>query len=52
VLVGVAALALGAALLSEATSGVGAIGAACFFGIIARLAQASAHQDERMKGGR
>jgi hypothetical protein len=31
--------------------GVGVIGVACFFGIVARLAQASAHHDARMTGG-
>jgi hypothetical protein len=51
VVAGVGALFLGGSLLSNATSGVGVIGAACFLGIVARLAQASAHHDERMKGG-
>lgn len=35
---------IGLLLLSNATSGVGMIAFACFLGILARLAQAQAHQ--------
>ncbi len=34
----------GVASLTQATQGVGLIALACFFGIIARIAQASSHQ--------
>jgi len=49
VVIGGLALIGGLTSLSNATSGVGGIAVACFFGILARLAQASAHHDEVLK---
>ena len=40
---GFLAALLGVAMLSEATRGVGLIAVGCFFGIVARIAQASMH---------
>ena len=46
ILLGLLALVLGFFQLSEATLGVGGIAVACFFGILARLAQAARHHTE------
>jgi hypothetical protein len=40
----------GVASLSQATMGVGGIATACFLAILARIAQASAHNDQLKQG--
>jgi hypothetical protein len=45
-LLAVAVAGIGALYLTQATTGVGIIGLACFLGILARLAQASGHHRE------
>ncbi len=49
VLVAFALALVGAATLTEATAGVGIVGLACLFGILARIAQASVHRDQAEK---
>lgn len=44
VVAGIAAAGLGLLSLSQATSGVGLLCAACFLGMLARLVQARGHQ--------
>lgn len=39
----------GFVMLTQATNGVGAVALGCFFGILARIAQASAHHQEQLK---
>ncbi len=41
--------AVGIFTLTQATTGVGFLAVACFLGILARIAQASAHQTEIKK---
>lgn len=43
ILAAILAASVGIFLLSEATMGVGILALACFFGILARIAQADAH---------
>ncbi len=43
------ALLAGATMLTQATMGAGVIAAACFWAILARIAQAAAH-DSKMRG--
>lgn len=49
VILAICIVGFGALSLSQATAGVGIIAIGCFFGILARLAQASAHHDELKK---
>lgn len=46
VIVAVAMAGLAVLFLSQATAGVGLVGGGCLIGILARMAQASAHQGE------
>lgn len=48
ILLGILALGAGLLFLSEATTGVGIIGVACFLGILARIAQASEQHQKLM----
>jgi hypothetical protein len=55
VVLGIIALLLGAgglATLTQATEGVGLIGLACLFGILARISQADAHRQQDKKAAR
>lgn len=49
VCIGMLSALMGMASLSQATEGVGGIALACFFGILARIAQAAHHDSKRDK---